>query len=102
MGARKIVVTNIGPIGCAPSMLNRFNPPDGQSVDTLQQYAMHFNGALKLLLDQLTGELPGSLFVYSNGFDMMMDFIKNPKAYGLIKHQMINKYCFQNLLQNFN
>lgn len=90
MGARKIVVTNIGPIGCAPSMLNRFNPPDGQCVDTLQQYAMHFNGALKLLLDQLTGELPGSLFVYSNGFDMMMDFIKNPKAYGF---EVVNEGC---------
>ncbi|KAH9310936.1 hypothetical protein KI387_025971, partial [Taxus chinensis] len=81
LGARKIIVNSLGPIGCAPSMLNRFNSPQGQCVDSLQQYAMAFNGALKSMVNQLTQQLPGSVFVYSNGFDMLMDYITNPKAY---------------------
>ncbi|GLJ25617.1 hypothetical protein SUGI_0490760 [Cryptomeria japonica] len=90
LGARKIVVSSLGPIGCAPSMLNRFNSPAGQCVSNLQQYAMTFNGALKIMLNQLTQQLPGSIFVYSNGFDMLMDYITNPKAYGF---EVVDQGC---------
>lgn len=82
LGARKIVVSSLGPLGCAPSMLNRFNSPQGQCVNSLQQYAMKYNGLLKNVLNQLNRELPGSIFVYSNGFDMLMEYIRNPKTYG--------------------
>ncbi|EFJ38217.1 hypothetical protein SELMODRAFT_403122 [Selaginella moellendorffii] len=82
LGARKIVVSNMGPIGCIPSQKS-MRPPSGLCLPDLQQYAQHFNSLLRPMLSQLTQQNPGSVFLYSNGYDMLMDIMANGGSYGL-------------------
>ncbi|XP_027338950.1 GDSL esterase/lipase At4g16230-like [Abrus precatorius] len=82
LGARKIVVANVGPIGCIPYMRD-FNPYDGDDCVTFpNQLVQLFNTQLKSLIAELRTNLEGSLFVYADVYHMMEDIILNYNKYG--------------------
>lgn len=81
LGMRKFIVSNIGPIGCAPSVLSS-RSLGGECVAEVNNYAIGFNAALKPLLSELQTQLPGSVFVYTNAFDVVKAIIDNPVAHG--------------------
>ncbi|KAK7303672.1 hypothetical protein RJT34_14585 [Clitoria ternatea] len=82
LGARKIVVANVGPIGCLPYMRD-FNPNAGDECVTLpNQLAQLFNTQLKSLVAELMTNLEGSLFVYADVYHIMEDIILNYNEYG--------------------
>ncbi|KAJ7110301.1 hypothetical protein O6H91_10G029800 [Diphasiastrum complanatum] len=89
LGARKITVSNIGPLGCIPSQLSMATVST-KCIPELNEYASSFNAALKLMLEELNRNLPGAMFVYSNGYDIIFDYIRNPAAYGF---QASTKAC---------
>ncbi|KAH7388375.1 hypothetical protein KP509_16G072500 [Ceratopteris richardii] len=90
LGARKFSISDLGPLGCIPSQLNINKSPDGSCVPKLQNIAINFNKALKAITEELNAELPDATYVYVNGFQMSMDYITNPTAYGL---QVSNSAC---------
>jgi len=62
LGARKIVVANVGPIGCIPYVRD-FNPLAGDECVTFpNELAQFFNTQLKNLVAELRTKLEGSLF----------------------------------------
>ncbi|CAM6060690.1 unnamed protein product [Sphagnum tenellum] len=90
LGARKVVVTAVGPLGCIPSQLVLQLSVNGECVPFINGYVQGFNAALKSLLQQLTSTLPGATFVYANAYDMVQSFINNPANYGFTT---VNEGC---------
>ncbi|XP_020202213.2 GDSL esterase/lipase At4g16230-like isoform X1 [Cajanus cajan] len=82
MGARKITVTNVGPIGCIPSQRDT-NPAAGDDCVTFpNQLAQLFNFRLKGLIQELNSNLKGSMFVYADVYHILEDLLNNYAAYG--------------------
>lgn len=83
LGARKIVVTNVGPIGCIPSQRDT-NPAAGDSCVLFpNQLAQLFNNQLKGLIADLSSNLKGSMFVYADVYHILEDILNNYMAYGV-------------------
>ncbi|XP_040865959.1 GDSL esterase/lipase At4g16230 isoform X3 [Glycine max] len=82
LGARKIVVVNVGPIGCIPYVRD-FTPFAGDECVTLpNELAQLFNTQLKSLVAELRTKLEGSLFVYADVYHIMEDILQNYNDYG--------------------
>ncbi|EXC24968.1 GDSL esterase/lipase [Morus notabilis] len=80
--ARKVVVVNVGPIGCIPYQRDT-NPAAGDScVELPNQLAKSFNTQLKSLVSELSTTLEGSKFVYADVYNIVQDIIDNYKTYG--------------------
>lgn len=80
LGARKVLVTGTGPLGCVPSELAQ-RGRNGQCAPDLQQAAALFNPQLVQMLNGLNNRL-GNVFIAANTQQMHNDFISNPQAYG--------------------
>ncbi|KAB2599298.1 GDSL esterase/lipase [Pyrus ussuriensis x Pyrus communis] len=84
LGARKILVTNVGPIGCIPYERDT-NPDAGDScVEKPNQLAQLFNPELKSLLMELNANLEGSKFVYADVYRIVDDITQNYISYGFV------------------
>lgn len=82
LGARKIIVTNVGPIGCIPNQRDT-NPAAGDGCVTFpNQLAQLFNIQLKGLIEELNSNLKGSMFVYADVYSILEDILNNYEAYG--------------------
>ncbi|MFS7938148.1 putative triacylglycerol lipase [Helianthus anomalus] len=82
MGARKIVVTNIPPIGCCPYERDH-NPFSGRAcVASPNNLAQQYNHQLKQTLIELTTALKGSTFIYADVYSIVDDIVRNYKSYG--------------------
>ncbi|KAL6532531.1 hypothetical protein OROGR_014501 [Orobanche gracilis] len=85
MGARKIVVANVGPIGCIPFQ-REIHPSagagDGKCAVFPNQLAQIFNTQLRGLVMELTANLQGSTFIYADVYHIVDDIIQNYSSYG--------------------
>ncbi|GFQ01089.1 GDSL esterase/lipase 7 [Phtheirospermum japonicum] len=82
LGARKVVMFEIGPIGCIPSTTRQFKH-DGQCVEEINELALIFNDHLAPMLQNLTSTLPGSAFILGHAHWLGYDAAINPSKYGL-------------------
>ncbi|KAM4070218.1 hypothetical protein ACB094_12G148100 [Castanea mollissima] len=83
LGARRVMVTGTGPLGCVPAEL-AMRSRNGECVPELQQAAGIFNPELVQMIQQLNSELGSNVFISANAFNMNMNFITNPQAYGFV------------------
>ncbi|KAK2432855.1 hypothetical protein P8452_30271 [Trifolium repens] len=86
LGARRVLVTGTGPLGCVPAEL-AMQGRNGECGAPLQNATNLFNPQLVQLINQLNTEIGGSdrhVFIYANAFAMHLDFIDNPQAYGFV------------------
>ncbi|XP_059434591.1 GDSL esterase/lipase At4g16230-like [Corylus avellana] len=82
LGARKIVVANVGPIGCIPYQRDS-NPGAGDNcVNLPNQLAQQFNTQLKSLVTELSTDLQGSQFAYADVYHIVQDILQNFISYG--------------------
>ncbi|KAI3506021.1 hypothetical protein L1887_28374 [Cichorium endivia] len=82
MGARRIVVPNVGPIGCIPYQRD-INPSAGDNCVALPNHlAQLYNLQLKSLLKDLTIQLKASTFLYADVYNIVADIIHNFQSYG--------------------
>ncbi|KAL5541992.1 hypothetical protein UlMin_009702 [Ulmus minor] len=82
LGARKIVVANVGPIGCIPYQRD-INPTAGDNcVEFPNELAQSFNTQLKSLVTELSQSLEGSKFVYADVYRVVEDIIQNYMSFG--------------------
>ncbi|KAK4796039.1 hypothetical protein SAY86_028365 [Trapa natans] len=83
LGARKISLGGLPPMGCLP--LERATNVIFQNdcVESYNNLAMEFNGKLKVLTTKLSKQLPpGVELVFSNPYYIFMNIIRNPSSYG--------------------
>ncbi|KAK7336947.1 hypothetical protein VNO77_17501 [Canavalia gladiata] len=83
LGARRVLVTGTGPLGCIPSQL-AVRSRNGECVPELQQAAKIFNPLLLQMTKQLNSQLGADVFVAVNAFLMNMNFITYPQTYGFV------------------
>lgn len=82
MGMRKMVVANMGPIGCIPFQLTFRLRTGGSCSDKVNAEAREFNGGLLDLVKDLNAHLPGATFVYADAYTIVADMIANPQRHG--------------------
>ena len=83
LGARRVLVTGSGPLGCVPAELAQ-RSRNGQCSAELQRAASLFNPQLDQILRQLNSQVGSDVFVGVNTQLMHNDFISNPQAYGAL------------------
>ncbi|TMW99311.1 hypothetical protein EJD97_002761 [Solanum chilense] len=83
LGARRVIVTGTGPLGCVPAELAQ-RSRDGSCADDLQQAAVLFNPQLVETLNGLNSEIGSHVFVAANTNQMHLDFITDPQAFGFV------------------
>ncbi|XP_043719048.1 GDSL esterase/lipase At1g33811 [Telopea speciosissima] len=96
LGARKVVVSAVGQIGCIPYELARYNSTgNGKSSrcdENINNAIVLFNSGLKKLVDHFNkkGNFPGARFVYVNLYESSKSLIKNAATYGF---EVLDKGC---------
>ncbi|RVX06544.1 GDSL esterase/lipase 7 [Vitis vinifera] len=81
LGARKMVLVGIGPLGCIPSQLSMVSSNNG-CVDRVNNLVTLFNSRLIQLTSTLNASLPGSFFVYQNIYNIFSNMVRDPSKYG--------------------
>ncbi|XP_011038450.1 PREDICTED: GDSL esterase/lipase LTL1-like [Populus euphratica] len=87
LGARRILVTGTGPLGCAPAE-RATRSRNGECAVELQRAAAMFNPQLVQMITELNKEIGSDVFIATNAYDMNTDFVTNPQAYGFVTSQV--------------
>jgi phospholipase/lecithinase/hemolysin len=82
LGARKMVVTGVGPLGCYP--LKRKLIKDGECDAEVDFWSARYNDGLKMMLRDLKSESKGMKYVYFDMYGAMSNLFQNPKTYGIL------------------
>ncbi|KAL2645396.1 hypothetical protein R1flu_012983 [Riccia fluitans] len=78
-GARKIVLSALGPLGCLPTNVASNN---GSCVESVNNLVKLFNSKLPALLDRINANCEGARVIYTDSYDTVEGFIKNGTEYG--------------------
>ncbi|KAL8253457.1 hypothetical protein R6Q59_037150 [Mikania micrantha] len=79
LGARKVLVTGTGPLGCVPASLARHSVK-GECAADLQEAAELFNPQLVNMVASLNEKIGSKIFITVETNLMNLNFITNPKA----------------------
>ncbi|KAI4352572.1 hypothetical protein L6164_006810 [Bauhinia variegata] len=82
LGARKISLGGLPPMGCLPLERTTNVVGGNDCVPSYNRVALEFNGKLKNLTLQLHQELPGIKLVFSNPYYILQQIIRKPSLYG--------------------
>lgn len=89
LGARKISVTGIAPMGCLPveRTTDFMTNHDYGCNEEYNNVALEFNDKMKSLLSKLNKELPGFRIVFADGYNILLELIREPSKFG--KHNWL-------------
>ncbi|XP_019054471.1 PREDICTED: GDSL esterase/lipase EXL3-like [Nelumbo nucifera] len=90
LGARRIGLISIPPIGCVPSQRTLGGGKDRSCAENYNEAAKLFNTKLSSELNSLKQQLPQSRLVYIDVYYRILDIIQRPQNYGF---EVINKGC---------
>ncbi|KAL5996473.1 hypothetical protein ACLOJK_026553 [Asimina triloba] len=82
LDARKIIVVNVGPIGCIPYLRDTSPSTAENCIHFPNQLATSFNTKLKSLVAELNSNLEGVVFVYADIYSIVSDIVENYSSYG--------------------
>ncbi|GER41152.1 GDSL esterase/lipase [Striga asiatica] len=83
LGARRVLVTGTGPLGCVPAELAT-RSTNGECAEEPQMAAAIFNPLLVQMIAGLNQEIGSNVFVTANTMQMQNDFINDPQAFGFV------------------
>ncbi|KAM1052206.1 GDSL esterase/lipase LTL1-like [Malus sylvestris] len=81
LGARRVLVTGTGPMGCVPAEL-AMRSRNGECAAELQRASALYNPQLIQMLRSVNSQLGSDVFVAANIQETRNDFIRNPQAFG--------------------
>lgn len=82
LGARKMVINNIWPLGCTPGFTNPLDPTAICCNEAVNKLVRPYSEALPSILQNLQWNLTGVHFSVSNDFEFVAVVKKNPEKYG--------------------
>lgn len=82
LGARRVIVTGTGPLGCVPAELAQ-RGRNGDCAPELQRAAALFNPQLTEMLLSINSQVGNNVFVAANTQLTHYDFISNPQQFGI-------------------
>ncbi|KAG0477835.1 hypothetical protein HPP92_012554 [Vanilla planifolia] len=87
MGARRLTIAGLPPLGCLPLQMTQTSPPAGPRACVEQQNAdaAAYNGMLQQLLQRLEASLEGAKIAYVDIYTPLMDMVTQPDAYGFVE-----------------
>ncbi|MED6181222.1 GDSL esterase/lipase ltl1 [Stylosanthes scabra] len=83
LGARRVLVTGTGPLGCVPAELAQ-RGRNGDCAADLQRAAALYNPQLERLLQELNRKLGRNVFIAVNTAQMHNNFVSNPSQFGFV------------------
>lgn len=83
LGARRIGVFGIPPIGCLPSQRTLVGGAQRKCAENYNQVAQLFNTKLSAELNSLNNNLPYARMVYLDVYNRLMELIHSPRKYGM-------------------
>lgn len=91
LGARKFVISNLGPLGCTPLMISLENLDNGSCVGYANDIISDFNRGLEnMVKNKLQNQFSDARFVLSDNYAIFSKIINNPSAYGF---KYVNESC---------
>ena len=85
LGARKMVVSGVGAIGCYPAQ--RKTDSMGECIVETNYWSARYNEGLKIMLQGLKSESLDMNYVYFDLYGAMTNVFQDPKTYGILfKH----------------
>ncbi|KAL7156189.1 hypothetical protein ABFS83_03G126600 [Erythranthe nasuta] len=88
LGARKFVIAGLGLMGCIPSILAQSN--NGVCSQEVNQLITPFNANTKMMINNLSTNLPGAKFSYIDVRNLFQDLLANARSYGF---SVVNRGC---------
>ncbi|KAK4759563.1 hypothetical protein SAY87_022694 [Trapa incisa] len=85
LGARRVGVTSLPPMGCLPAAITVFGLGSNQCVERLNDDAASFNSKLNSTSQNLKTQLPGLKLVVFDIYQPLMDLVMNPANYGFFE-----------------
>ncbi|PON71229.1 Lipase [Trema orientale] len=82
MGARKIGVTTLPPLGCLPAAITLFGLGSNQCIEKFNNDAISFNRRLNRTSENLRNRLPNLNLVVLDVYQPLYDLITNPVEHG--------------------
>ncbi|WJX80329.1 hypothetical protein P8452_63344 [Trifolium repens] len=82
LGARRVIVTGTGPLGCVPAELAMRGTDEDRCDAELQRAATLYNPQLQHMVQGLNKKIGKDIFITANTALIHSDYISNPKAYG--------------------
>ncbi|MED6107135.1 GDSL esterase/lipase ltl1 [Stylosanthes scabra] len=83
LGARRVLVTGTGPLGCVPAELAQ-RGRNGDCAADLQRAAALYNPQLERMLQELNRKLGRDVFIAVNTAQMHNNFVSNPSQFGFV------------------
>ena len=80
-------------MGCVPAEL-AMRSRNGECAVELQRAANLYNPQLVQMINELNSEIGANVFIAANAVRMNMDFISNPRAYGMFKPWLYFSFYF--------
>ncbi|KAF8645968.1 hypothetical protein HU200_066061 [Digitaria exilis] len=81
LGARKVIVTGTGPLGCVPAEL-ALHSQNGECAGELMRAVKLFNPQLVDMVRSLNRVLGADVFVTANTLRINFDYLNDPQRYG--------------------
>ncbi|XP_054811368.1 GDSL esterase/lipase At5g03810-like [Prosopis cineraria] len=85
LGARRIGVTTLPPIGCLPAAITLFGSGSNQCVARLNRDAISFNNKLRSTSESLKSKLPHLKLVVFDIYQPLLDLITRPSDNGFFE-----------------
>ncbi|KAF8025462.1 hypothetical protein BT93_F2333 [Corymbia citriodora subsp. variegata] len=91
LGARKVIVTAVGQIGCIPYQLARYDGNNSRCNEKINNVIVLFNSGLRKMVDAFNdGQLPGAKFVYLDSYESTKYLYQSAANYGF---EVIDRGC---------
>nr|GFD12441.1 GDSL esterase/lipase At5g22810-like [Tanacetum cinerariifolium] len=85
LGARKIGVSTLPPIGCLPASITIFGEDSNECVDKMNKVAEYFNKNLNATSLTLKSKLSGLNLVVLDIYKPLYDLVQKPTDYGFFE-----------------
>ncbi|XP_039119368.1 GDSL esterase/lipase At5g45960-like isoform X2 [Dioscorea cayenensis subsp. rotundata] len=82
LGARKMAVVGLPPVGCLPVIITLFGFGDRKCIEAFNSMSIIYNNKLKDILRKASTVLQGAQLIYVDVFTPLYDFILSPNKYG--------------------
>ncbi|KAF4372958.1 GDSL esterase/lipase At1g33811 [Cannabis sativa] len=90
LGARKMIVTSVGQIGCIPYELARFDGNNSRCNEDINKAIQIFNTQIIRLVNRFNSQFPGAKFVYMDFYQSTVDLYRKARSYGF---EELDKGC---------
>ncbi|GAB2296988.1 GDSL esterase/lipase 6 [Dionaea muscipula] len=82
LGARRVAIFSLGPVGCIPARSILPNAPIGKCFGKMNRMAKDFNFGLEGIIKDLPNKYPGVVGTHGDVYNIVQLFRANPARYG--------------------